>query len=125
MTKLKVCIDCGATKPVSQFCKDAGYKDGYRGDCNKCRNGARRFISDLESESIDIPAHGMPDVRKSAPRRVPSWVQDSDYKIGTPVRLLDTRVELPNPEHLPAAYLKRCADYWTDLLGENTVSRIA
>jgi hypothetical protein len=34
--------------------------------------------------------------------------------------------DLPNPELLPAAYLKRCADYWLDLVeGGSNPKRIA
>lgn len=133
MTKSKTCIACLKHKPVSQFCKDSGYKDGYRGDCNACRNEARRGF--LKQEEVlpdgDGRLFGIPDLNRAAPRRLPSLgvnpSYDLKYRPVTQPEWLTNREDLPDPKYLPAAYLKRCADYWTDLLGdnENTTTRIA
>lgn len=33
---IKSCSRCGETKPVSEFSKHRGYKDGFRYECKKC-----------------------------------------------------------------------------------------
>ncbi|MGB8986360.1 MAG: endonuclease domain-containing protein, partial [Candidatus Sulfotelmatobacter sp.] len=34
----KLCRNCGETKPLSEFTKAAGYKDGYKNWCKFCAN---------------------------------------------------------------------------------------
>ena len=96
----KICSKCGRTKPFSAFCKDSGYMDGRRSDCNECRR-LTRAIQDIR------PEHSPPQFSQ-----VPFFTT-------VPER------ELPEPYNLPAAYLKRCHDYWDDLLGGTTTKRIA
>ena len=97
-TTTKTCIKCNQEKPIQDFCKDNKYKDGRRSDCNLCRN-ARRGFAKVETLKPRTPLHG---------------------------HMTHSADELPSPERLPAAYLKRCADYWIALVGdEDYVSRIA
>lgn len=39
---MKVCRDCGETKPFSAFYEDSRYVDGYRHQCRECHNSKRR-----------------------------------------------------------------------------------
>lgn len=34
----KICKNCGQEKPVADFQKHKGYKDGYANCCKECRN---------------------------------------------------------------------------------------
>lgn len=34
----KICRDCGTEKPIVEFYKDAGYKDGHRPNCKPCKD---------------------------------------------------------------------------------------
>lgn len=36
LSGLKVCKDCGETKPHASFSRQAGYRDGYRSNCKAC-----------------------------------------------------------------------------------------
>ncbi len=97
----KVCTKCCKPKGIESFCKDSGYKDGRRGDCNGCRQIARSaFRQELqEAISATVP---------------PTYLQTVADK------------DLPDPERLPAAYMKRVSDYWVDLIGgEEPAARIA
>lgn len=102
----KVCISCQHERPIEAFCKDGGYKDGRRGDCNECRQIRRHAGTER------IGPHGHENVQQIT--SAPVYFQTAQEK------------DLPDPDRLPAAYLKRCADYWLDLLGNvNPTTRIA
>lgn len=94
---IKQCTKCLNDKSATEFCKDSGYKDGRRSDCNGCRNAAR-------SNSAVVT---LPKPLGYVPMPYFQVVEEQD---------------LPPPEKLPAAYLKRCADYWIDLTGEGTAT---
>lgn len=93
----KVCTKCGEPKSIEYFCKDSGYKDGRRSDCNGCRQIARStFRRELE-EATRVPA-------------------PLGYAL-RPYHQTTVEQDLPDPERLPAAYMKRVSDYWVDLIG--------
>lgn len=39
---MKVCKKCGLTKPLDEFYKAAGMRDGHRSDCKTCNSEAKR-----------------------------------------------------------------------------------
>lgn len=103
MATTKTCSKCQRVKSVIDFCKDSGYKDGRRSDCNACRRVDRVInANDMRPKPVTVT--------------LPAALGHVPY-----VRAIEEK-ELPAPDQLPAAYLKRCADYWTDLLGEGTVA---
>lgn len=102
----KACIHCGMIKDITEFPKDASYKDGYRSSCKNCRNFKRRTGTYPE----DIYLDKLPEANASSVTIFDSCV--------LPVEIL------PEPEKLPAAYLKRCAEYWLDLIGSDTTHKM-
>jgi hypothetical protein len=105
-TTSKVCSKCTKTKPLDEFCKDSGYSDGRRSDCNGCRSLVRRGQN--------------PQFRSENLGAMPKPPQVVPYNMTVPEQ------DLPAPNRLPAAYLKRCSDYWTALVGgEEPTARIA
>ena len=38
---MKICKVCGASKPLDDFYRAAGMRDGYRSDCKACNLAAR------------------------------------------------------------------------------------
>lgn len=107
----KTCAKCLKDKSIDVFCLDAGYKDGRRSDCNLCRSAARRK-QDVGYTPRDVLGL-LPSATKITPTFVPYFTTIPEQ-------------DLPTPERLPAAYLKRCSDYWTDLVGgNNPTQRIA
>ncbi len=109
----KVCTKCGEPKELEEFCKDAGYKDGRRSDCNECRAIARSsFRRELEDA-----VHSAATLTHA--RLVPGPVSVPYVQTAAPA-------DLPDPAVLPAAYMKRVSDYWVDLIGgEEPATRIA
>jgi len=104
----KTCIHCHKSLSIWFFGRDPGYKDGRRSDCNDCRNASRRASTRLARELISLPPIAPKDTFWGAAH------------LGGPLNPRVQLPELPAPEVLPAAYLKRCSDYWTDLLGGST-----
>ena len=49
---MKVCKKCGATKPVDDFYRAAGMRDGYRSECKACNLAAKheRYLANPEVE---------------------------------------------------------------------------
>jgi hypothetical protein len=46
----KVCRICGATKPIDDFYRDSGMRDGYRSECKSCLGDLRRKRYDRDRE---------------------------------------------------------------------------
>lgn len=48
---MKACKKCGATKPLEDFYRAAGTRDGHRGDCKVCssEDKRRRYLADPEA----------------------------------------------------------------------------
>lgn len=112
----KVCTKCGDTKDITSFSVDEGlngrgvkrYRDGRRSDCNDCR-AIRR--AQLRRGAQDVPVT-LPVPLGYVPN--PAYLQTAAEE------------DLPDPERLPAAYMKRVSDYWIDLIGgEEPATRIA
>lgn len=115
----KVCTKCGDPKAIEEFCKDAGYQDGRRSDCNDCRQLARSAFRQSLDEATAVPQ----GFTASTGRRSPSMQR---HPVPTAYAQAVLEKDLPDPEVLPAAYMKRVSDYWVDLTGgEEPATRIA
>jgi hypothetical protein len=42
MSASKPCRICGIEKPLTEFYRSAGMRDGHRHDCNECNRAAKR-----------------------------------------------------------------------------------
>lgn len=79
---MKQCKKCGALKPLDEFYKCAGTRDGYRGDCKYCNLQAKhaRYVAN-------------PAPAKARARR---WQQENSEKVNAyyRARRLDPEVKL-------------------------------
>ncbi len=97
----KICIKCHNPKDLDRFSRDSSYSDGLRSACNECRNAKRRENRVTASATtITVAKHIQP--------------------VFAPYSMTPCDQDLPDPDRLPAAYLKRCSDYWVELVGGNT-----
>ena len=48
---MKVCKKCGLTKPLDDFYRAAGMRDGHRNDCKACNLAAKheRYLADPQA----------------------------------------------------------------------------
>jgi len=101
----KICMKCEESRPLTAFRKDDKCKDGHRNSCKVCRKLDPRI--EPSTVTVTTTATAAPSVTT------------------TLVPYFQTVLEqdLPDPERLPAAYLKRCSDYWTDLVGGEEPAR--
>jgi hypothetical protein len=67
MTTTKTCTECLIEKPVTEFHRHSGYRDGRRPMCNACGLGEPRVIE------LDLPA--------AWPRRIRDMVNDVRHEI--------------------------------------------
>lgn len=54
----KPCTDCGETKPLSEFAKNAGSKDRRRNECKTCHNQRRRAKPEKATDNRRRCANG-------------------------------------------------------------------
>ncbi len=52
MSDLKKCSKCQATKPRTEFYKQADKKDGYRAECKACRDITKRKYAEVNKDTI-------------------------------------------------------------------------
>lgn len=133
-SETKTCRKCSAEKAIENFRRDSSYREGRRTECNVCRNARERTYG--PSIRYEPPVYSIPSVNLSShheklhshqfiaveefqgkrigPPIEDPWPQTDFPKYSQTVPEKD----LPPPESLPAAYLKRCSDYWLALLGD-------
>lgn len=58
MLKTKRCIVCNEVKPISDFYKHKGNKDGYRNDCIKCKNNKYIYECEVCSKTFSCGQKG-------------------------------------------------------------------
>jgi hypothetical protein len=75
----KTCSKCKLEKAVSEFQASKWYKDGYRGQCTRCRN--QWFRDRRKRLDADIKRRGPPTSHlKSGPNRDKDWNRDKHLK---------------------------------------------
>jgi hypothetical protein len=48
-TASKTCCKCATDKPIEEFCKSSGTKDGFDPRCRSCKNAARNYKKEYEA----------------------------------------------------------------------------
>jgi len=66
---MKRCNTCGAVKPLDEFYRASGCKDGRRGDCRVC----------FQAKAV-ARAEANPELRERARERTARWISDNDER---------------------------------------------
>lgn len=105
---VKQCTKCGETKPLSEFQKRVGAKDGHRGACRQCEN--KRKAAWAKSNPDKTTASSRASYQKHIDKRRKSGAQNAaSRRAENPEKFRESnrRLYWQKPEKFRAAALRR------------------